>query len=108
MWSFEADSQGIFGETGSGDGGFSDEESGMERNLKDGVLKSVDSMLCRTSISGWGTLMEVETCSDDYWPFPSKEFALLYFLVNSPRPLVCITGCLIKSMFVIVQATNSL
>ena len=32
--------------------------------------------------------MEVDTTSDDYWPFPSKEFTLLYFLLNSPRPLV--------------------
>ena len=37
---------------------------------------------------GWETMMEVDTTSDDYWPFPSKEFTLLYFLLNSPRPLV--------------------
>ncbi len=33
-------------------------------------------------------MMDVETLSDDYWPFPSKEFTLLYLLLNSPRPLV--------------------
>ena len=38
--------------------------------------------------AAWETLMEVETHSTDYWPFPSKEFALLYFLVNGPHPLV--------------------
>ncbi len=33
-------------------------------------------------------MMEVETSSDDFWPFPSKVFALLYLLLNSPRPMV--------------------
>ena len=35
------------------------------------------------------TLMtQAENLQDDYYPFPSKLFALLYLLVNSPRPLV--------------------
>ena len=29
--------------------------------------------------TGWGSLMVVETRSNDFWPFPSKEFALLYY-----------------------------
>jgi len=37
----------------------------------------------------WESMMEVQTESQDYWPFPSKEFALLYFLINGPHPLVC-------------------
>ena len=27
----------------------------------------------------WESLLEVDTLSKDYWPFPSKEFALLFF-----------------------------
>ena len=37
------------------------------------------------SILGWETSMQVETHSDDCWPFPSKVFALLYFLLQSPH-----------------------
>lgn len=33
-------------------------------------------------------MMEVQTESQEYWPFLSKEFALLFFLINGPHPLV--------------------
>ena len=40
--------------------------------------------------SDWAAMMEVDTASHDYSPFPSKLFALLFILLlNSPRPLVC-------------------
>ena len=28
--------------------------------------------------------------SDNFYPFPSKSHALLYLLMNSPRPIVCL------------------
>lgn len=37
----------------------------------------------------WAAMMEVDTASHDYSPFPSKLFSLLFILLNSPRPLVC-------------------
>lgn len=27
--------------------------------------------------------------SDDFSPFPSRDFALLFFVLHSPRPMVC-------------------
>jgi len=32
--------------------------------------------------------MESDTTNQDFSPFPSKVFALLYILLNGPRPLV--------------------
>ena len=41
----------------------------------------------------WEGVMEVDATGveSDYYPFPSKMFALLYILLHSPRPLVCVT-----------------
>ena len=36
--------------------------------------------------SDWAAMMEVDTASHDYSPFPSKLFALLFILLNNPRP----------------------
>ena len=30
----------------------------------------------------------MDSQSNDFWPFPTKEFALLFLLLHSPRPLV--------------------
>ena len=35
-------------------------------------------------------LTTIQTASKDMWPFPYLTFALLYILLNSPRPLVSI------------------
>ena len=39
--------------------------------------------------------MEIETVNTDLWPFPSLIFALMYILLNSPRPLVRIVLILV-------------
>ena len=31
--------------------------------------------------------------TENYYPFPSKTFALLFFHLHSPRPMVC-TACI--------------
>ena len=35
-------------------------------------------------------VVNLEVKEDDFWPFPSKEFALLYFIQHSPNPLMCV------------------
>ena len=32
--------------------------------------------------------VQIRTQSNDFYPFPSKSFALLYLLAHSPRPMV--------------------
>jgi hypothetical protein len=32
----------------------------------------------------WSSFMEVQTLSNDFYPFPSKLFALLFILLHSP------------------------
>lgn len=39
--------------------------------------------------------------SNDYTPFPSRIFALLFLLANSPRPLVCLILCDYIALFVV-------
>ncbi len=51
----------------------------------------------------WVGLMDVTT---DYWPFPSKDFALLYFLQNNPNPTVS-TLAIVTSLCVHVERMSS-
>ena len=46
----------------------------------------------------------------NYYPFPSKIFALLFFLVNSPHPVVCclpaLMCCIIELNFISIRVTE--
>lgn len=51
-----------------------------------------------------------ELRQSNYYPFPSKIFALLFFLVNSPHPVVCCLPsqmcCIIELNFISIRVTE--